>query len=146
MTRYLLDTNALSILAPAAREPDQRSKAFQQWALDRHENLFLSAVTLTEVQSGISRLHRKRAHKRAQVLEDWLDSVIQIYDARIYALTTEIALETGRLVDRAAGAGADPGFEDAAIAATAATEGMTVVTSNTRHFKHFGVPFITPPD
>ena len=48
------------------------------------------------------------------------------------------------MLDRAAAAGAAPGFEDAAIAATAFVHDLTVVTANTRHFKHFGVPLASP--
>jgi predicted nucleic acid-binding protein len=59
-------------------------------------------------------------------------------------LRRSAALEAGRLLDRAIGAGADPGFEDAAIAATAAVHNLTIVTANTRHFEHFGVPFMSP--
>jgi predicted nucleic acid-binding protein len=49
------------------------------------------------------------------------------------------------MLDRAIAAGTAPGFEDAAIAATAAVHSLTVVTANERHFKHFGVAFISPP-
>jgi predicted nucleic acid-binding protein len=48
------------------------------------------------------------------------------------------------MLDRAIGAGAAPGFEDAAIAATAAVRGLTVVTADKRHFASFGVAFISP--
>jgi predicted nucleic acid-binding protein len=48
------------------------------------------------------------------------------------------------MLDRATAAGAAPDFEDAAIAATAAVHGFTVVTANERHFRHFGVSFISP--
>jgi toxin FitB len=61
-------------------------------------------------------------------------------------LTPSAAVECGRLLDRAIGAGVAPGFEDAAIAATAAVHSITVVTANTRHFQHFGVAFISPID
>jgi len=38
----------------------------------------------------------------------------------------------------------DPGFEDIAIAATAAAHGLTVLTANERHFEPLGVPFANP--
>lgn len=143
--RFLLDTNVLSILAPRSKAPDETSARFQDWVRPRHETLFLSCVTLAEVQSGISRLERRRAPRQAAVLQQWMESICEIYGDRILPLTVEAALITGRLLDRAAGEGDDPGFENAAIAATAASEGMTVVTLNARHFRHFGVPFIAPP-
>jgi toxin FitB len=62
------------------------------------------------------------------------------------SFTPSTALAAGQLLDRAIGSGAAPGFEDAAITATAAVRKLTVVTANTRHFAHFGVPFISPFD
>jgi len=62
-----------------------------------------------------------------------------------FLLAANATLETGRMLDRAMAAGAAPGFEDAAIAAIAAVHGLTVVTANRRHFKHFGVALISPP-
>jgi len=37
-----------------------------------------------------------------------------------------------------------PGFEDIAIAATAAVRGLTVLTANLRHFEPLGVPCLDP--
>ena len=38
----------------------------------------------------------------------------------------------------------DPGFEDIAIAATAAARGLTILTTNERHFAPLGVPLANP--
>ena len=76
-------------------------------------------------------------------LAQWLSAVLELYDSRTLPLTSSVALEAGKLLDRAIGVGADPGFEDAAIAATAVVHDLTVVTANTRHFEHFGVSFIS---
>jgi predicted nucleic acid-binding protein len=48
----------------------------------------------------------------------------------------------GVILDRAPAH--DPGFEDIAIAATAAARGFTVLTANERHFAPFGVPVVNP--
>jgi len=149
MTRgYLIDTNALSILAPRTPSPRATTSAvpaFSAWLRDHGENLFLSVITLAEIQAGVSRLERKGAAKRAADLSRWLSAVLELYQSRTLPLASDAALEAGRMLDRAAGAGAAPGFEDAAIAATASVHGLTVVTANARHFRHFGVPFISPP-
>jgi predicted nucleic acid-binding protein len=107
--------------------------------------LFLSTVTLAEIQAGISRLERKGAPRRAADLTHWLDAIMELHGSRTLPLTSSVALEAGRLLDRAIGAGVDPGFEDAAIAATAVVHGLTVVTANTRHFETFGVTCVPPP-
>jgi hypothetical protein len=149
MPGYLLDTNALSILArptvPRNATTSDSAAAFRAWVREHGEELFLSAITLAEIQAGVSQLERKGATRRAADLSHWLSAILELYQSRTLPLAASAALETGRMLDRAIAAGAAPGFEDAAIAATAAVHGLTVVTANARHFKHFGVAFISPP-
>jgi predicted nucleic acid-binding protein len=146
---YLLDTNALSILAPRTMPPRTRALegavGFRAWVREHDDRLFLSVITLAEVQAGVSRLERRGAVKRAANLAHWLSAILELYQSRTLPLASTTALETGRMLDRAVAAGTAPGFEDAAIAATAKLNGLTVVTANERHFKHFGVAFISPP-
>ena len=103
-----------------------------------------SVITLAEIQAGVSRLERKGATRRAADLARWLTAILELYQPRTLPLASSAALETGRMLDRAVAAGAAPGFEDTAIAATAAVHGLTVVTANKRHFKHFGVALVSP--
>jgi toxin FitB len=149
MLGYLLDTNALSLLAPPAAprtgSAPGRAAAFRNWVRGHDDALFLSVITLAEIQAGISRLERRGATKRAADLSHWLIALLELYQSRTLPLASGAALETGRMLDRAIAAGSAPGFEDAAIAATAVINDLTVVTANERHFKHFGVSFISPP-
>lgn len=148
MSGYLLDTNAISMLAPqSAKERifPPHVAIFRTWVREHGEELFLSTVTLAEIQAGISQLERKGASRRAAALSHWLNAILELYDSRTLPLTSGVALEAGRLLDRAIGAGSDPGFEDAAIAATASVHGLTIVTANTRHFEAFDVASISPP-
>jgi toxin FitB len=149
MSGYLLDTNAISILAPrpaAQNVLPSHVARFRTWVREHDEQLFLSATTLAEIQAGISQLERKGSARRAAALSHWISAILELYESRSLPFTSFAALEAGRLLDRAIGAGADPGFEDAAIAATAAVNGLTIVTANTRHFEHFGVPYMSPFD
>jgi predicted nucleic acid-binding protein len=146
--RYLIDTNALSILAPQTAPPragPPNGAAFRAWVREHGENLFLSVITLAEIQAGVSWLERRGATKRAADLSHWLSAILELYQSRTLPLASDAALEAGRMLDRAAATGAAPGFEDAAIAATAFVHDLTVVTANARHFKHFGVRFVSPP-
>lgn len=148
MPGFLLDTSAISILAPRpGRKKNDPAPApvFQQWVREHDEELFLSTITLAEIKAGISKLERKGAHSRAAGLSRWMNAILTIYASRTLPLDGPAALETGRLLDRAAGAGAGPGFEDAAIAATASIHDLVVVTANIRHFEPLGVPFLPPP-
>ncbi len=148
MPGYLLDTNTLSILAPQSvpriGAASDRARAFRAWVREHEDTLFLSVITLAEIQAGISRLERRGAAKRAADLSHWLSAILELYQSRTLPLASGTALETGRMLDRAMAAGGAPGFEDAAIAATAAANDLTVVTANERHFKYFGVAFISP--
>jgi predicted nucleic acid-binding protein len=146
MPGYLLDTKAVSILAPPRLARDASTPdGFRAWVRDHDEELFLSAITLAEIQAGVCRLERRGAARRAADLAHWLGAILELYQSRTLPLVSSVALETGRMLDRALAAGAAPGFEDAAIAGTAAVHGLTVVTANERHFKYFGVAFIAPP-
>jgi predicted nucleic acid-binding protein len=147
MSGYLLDTNAISVLAPPSSAQNVlpiHVARFRTWVREHDDQLFLATITLAEIQAGISQLEHKGSARRAAALAHWLSGIVELYESRMLPLTSFAALETGRLLARAISAGADPGFEDAAIAATAAVHNLTVVTANTRHFKYFGVPFISP--
>jgi predicted nucleic acid-binding protein len=118
----LLDTNALSILAPQAGLRAGASSdrtAFRAWVRRHDHSLYLSVITLAEIQAGVPRLERRGDTKRAADLSHWLSAILDLYQARTLTLASGAALETGRMLDRAIAAGSAPGFEDAAIAATA---------------------------
>lgn len=146
MRGYLLDTNAISLLAPGIAPQMWVSgrAGFQSWIREHGDSLFLSVITLAEIQAGIAQLERKGASRRAADLAHWFEAIVELYESRVLPLTMAVALETGRLLDRAIGSGIDARFEDAAIAATASVHDLTVVTDNSRHFEAFGVPFMAP--
>lgn len=148
MSGYLLDTNAISALAPrAARsDPPAHIVAFRTWLRAHGDELFLSTITLAEIQAGVSQLERKGSTRRAAALAQWLSAIVELYDSRTLPLTAAAALETGRFLDRALGAGVHPVFEDVAIAATAAVHNLIVVTANARHFECFGVSLLRLSD
>ena len=146
MSGYLLDTNVVSLLAPAATGAAATLSRLQAWLRANDAQLFLSTITLAEIQAGVSKLERNGALRRAAALAHWLNIILELYNSRTLPLTSPVALEAGRLLDRALAAGANPGFEDAAIAATARVHDLTVVTANRRHFTHFGVAFVSPAD
>jgi len=71
MPGYLLDTNALSILAPPAIPRNATMSdgaAFRAWVREHDDELFLSAITLAEIQASVSRLERKGAARRCRRL------------------------------------------------------------------------------
>lgn len=131
---YLLDTVVLSELRKKDRHP-----GVVRWLQGRPaDDIFLSAVTIGEIERGIGR-QRSKDPAFAEALEFWLDRTIQIYADRILPVDTRIARRWGSLSARLGHDGAD-----LLIAATALEHELTVVTRNVRHFEPTGVAVIDP--
>jgi toxin FitB len=133
---FLLDTNIISELQKRRADPH-----ITTWVrLIAPSDLFLSAVTITEIEFGIARIQR-RDPMFARRLQEWLELTLRVYGERILPLTTGIARRWGRL-------SAQRGSKqlDLAIAATALEHGMTVVTRNISDFRPTGVSTLNPFD
>lgn len=138
---YLVDTNVLSAGAPAKTRPATDLTAW----MDRNSSrLYLSVITVAEVEDGIAKARREGASRKADRLAEWLEALLHLYSARILALDIATARVLGGLSDRARGSGHAPGFADLAIAATAQQRGHTVLTRNLRHFHMLGVTALDP--
>jgi len=137
---YLLDINIVSAGAPAKRRVGP--EAFAAWVRENGEHLYVSTVTIAEIEAGIARAVRIGATTKAERLRRWLAAVEHFYSGRILAFGLEEARMAGAILDRARTH--NPGFEDIAIAATTAARGLTVLTANERHFAPLGVPHINP--
>jgi predicted nucleic acid-binding protein len=137
---YLVDTNVISAVSPNRPTP----AALVEW-MDAHSaSLFLSVVTIAEVEDGIAKLRREKATRRSRDLAQWLEAVLHLYGDRILAFDTPTARIAGQLSDRARGQGHSPGFADIMIAATARQHSLTVLSRNARHFLPLGVPVHDP--
>ncbi|MDE8345362.1 MAG: type II toxin-antitoxin system VapC family toxin [Acidocella sp.] len=137
---YLVDTNVISARAPS-RVP---SADLIAW-MDAHSaDLFLSAVTIAEIEDGIAKAKREGASRKAADLTAWLETVLHLYGERILAFDVPAARIAGTLSDLARGQGHAPGFADIVIAATAKRHGLTILTRNLRHFEPLGVPLHDP--
>ena len=131
---YLLDTVVISELRK--RQP---AKSVVDWiGRQPEDDLFLSAVTVGEIQRGIAG-KRKSDPPFADELARWLDTLLQVYGDRVLPMNAEIARLWGDLSWQAGHAGAD-----LLIAAMAIHHRLTVVTRNTRHFDPLGVPVLNP--
>ena len=131
---FLLDTDVLSALRRRERHP-----ALAQWlARQRTADLYLSAVTVGEIERGITQQQRRDA-SFARELMVWLDRVLALYGDRVLTVDVSTARRWGRL-------SGSLGHEsvDLLIAATAIEHGLTVVTRNIRHFEPAGVPVFNP--
>jgi len=106
--------------------------------------LFLSAVTIAEIEDGIAKLRREGATRKAAELGAWLETMLHLYEERVLAFDMPTARLAGAISDRARARGHAPGFADIAVAATAARHELTILSRNLRHFEPMGVWAVDP--
>ena len=132
---FLLDTNVISEL----RKP-QADPAVVAWARGMAAyKLYISAITLLEIETGILRLER-RDSSQAAILRTWLEGhVIPAFAGRVLSIDSQVARRCARLhvPDRSNEC-------DALIAATALVHDMTIVTRNAKNFTFDGIAVINP--
>jgi toxin FitB len=137
---YLVDTNIISAASPTRQAPAE----LIAWMDAQSALLFLSAVTVAEVEDGIAKSRREGATRKSRDLRAWLEAVIHLYGERILTFDTPTARIAGALSDRARGQGHTPGISDIIIAATAQHSSLTILSRDTRHFAPLGVPVLDP--
>ena len=141
MTRYLVDTNVISVTAPTTQV---RRAELMAW-MDAHSTeLFLSAVTIAEIADGIAKAKREGARRKASDLAAWLQTVLHLYGDRVLPFDSATAEIAGALSDLARSRGHSPGFADIAIAATARRHDLIVLSRNERHFAPMLVAVLDP--
>ena len=130
---YLLDTNVVSELRK------QRPHGGVVAWLDSMDDaqLYLSAVTVGEIQAGIE-LTREQDPEKANEIEAWLELLAGVYNFLPMDAATFRAW--ARLMHRKS----DTLYEDAMIAATAQVHGLTVVTRNVADFQALGFEVFNP--
>ena len=126
---FLLDTVVLSELRKA-----QPSRKVVQWIkAQKVDSLFISVVSIGEIERGIERARKADAAFAAE-LEQWLETLLSLYADRVLQVSANAARLWGRLSAKLGHEGAD-----LLIAATALSHGATVVTRNVKHFVPTGV-------
>jgi toxin FitB len=135
---YLLDTNVVSELVKPAPEP-----RVWQWLNATPDNmLYLSVITIGEIQRGIDRLSLSPRKTR---YEQWLrEEIIELYTDRILGIDLQTMQQWGRLMARLETKGRVLPMLDSLLAATALVHDLRLVTRNERHFVDIGVMTVNP--
>jgi tRNA(fMet)-specific endonuclease VapC len=129
---YLLDTCVISEF----RKPQPQQSVIDWLDAQLEESLFLSAITIGEIQKGVTALP---ASKRQRSLQTWLDEVIYRYDKRILPLDVVALRRWGNLTAQLEKSGRVLPLMDSMLAATALVHRLTIVTRNVDDFADTGV-------
>lgn len=138
---FVLDTNVVSELRKVqSGKADANVKAWAD-SVDAAD-LFVSAITIMELELGVLAIERKDATQGA-LLRTWLEQhVLPEFSGRTLPIDTAVAQRCARLhvLDKLG----ERKEYDTLIAATALVHGMAVVTRNVADFEPTGVAIVDP--
>jgi predicted nucleic acid-binding protein len=133
----LLDTCVVSELVRPA--PDPRVLAWFESAPE--DGLFLSVLTLGELQRGADLLDERERRARVQT---WIDGLARTFADRLLPVDDAVAVRWGRLTAEARRAGRTRPAVDSLLAATALRHDLTLATRNVVDFEGTGVRLVNP--
>ena len=135
MSGYLLDTNVVSESSKPSPHPAVLD------FLDAHDDLWLSAIVLGELELGVQLLPEGR---RRDGLRDWLSRLKVEFDQRILPIESGEAEWAAAFRAQARRDGWLLRLADALIAGTAKARDLTVATRNVRDFSGLDVDIVNP--
>ncbi len=136
---YLLDTCVISELVKLESNRNVVSWIGEQ----REESLFLSSITVGEIQKGISLLNEDARKKNR--LQSWLDDELpERFRNRILSIDVKVARKWGEIMASAKKRGRKMPVVDSLIASIGLAFDMTVVTRNVRDMETSGVKLFNP--
>jgi len=135
---YLVDTNVIS----EARKGNRGNTGVRRFLADaagQDRSLYLSVVTIGELERGIGLVRHRGDHDQAEQLAAWYEHILSAYGDAILPIDNDIARVWGHLrVPSAENA------LDKLIAATALCYDLIVVTRNETDFAATGVRLLNP--
>jgi toxin FitB len=136
--KWLLDTCVISELVN--RRPNNKVVGWIDSV--EAEQIYLTVITVGEIQKGIEKLPDSRKRQR---LHAWLtDDLLLRFQERIIPIDIDVVLVWGTLTGRLEKEGKKMGAVDALIAATAVSHNLVLVTRNTKDFANSGVQLHNP--
>jgi predicted nucleic acid-binding protein len=135
---FLLDTNVVS----ETTRPQASGMVLDWIAAQDPESLFISAITLGELQRGALLLP---AGKRRKALLRWIETGIKAdFAARILPVDIRVMERWAQLEATTVKSGRRLPVLDSLIAATALAHELTLATRNVTDFKDANVPLLDP--
>ena len=136
--KYLLDTCVISELIKSS--PNVSVIGWMN--TQNEENIFLSVLTIAEIQKGISKLPES---KRKKNLQNWLDNDLhQRFHNKIIDINIEIARYWGKIQAEAEQKGKKMSVIDSLIASTGIIFDCVIVTRNVSDIETSGCTIFNP--
>ena len=133
---YLIDTNVISEL----RKTRRIDPGVVEWYSGVDDSqLFISALMLGEIRKGIELRRGRNDLPQADILENWLQAIIQRYSERILPIDANVADVWGEM-----NAIRPVSAIDGLLAATAKAHGLIFVTRNISDVEGLGVELLNP--
>ncbi|MBU2644889.1 type II toxin-antitoxin system VapC family toxin [bacterium] len=134
---YLLDTCVISELV----KPSPNEKVIDWLKNIPNERLFLSVVTIGEIRKGLT---KHPESKKKNLLTNWLNTLLEDYQTRIYSIDLTVAENWGIIQGKAEKDGNQLASVDSLIAAVAYTYNLILVTRNESDFVASNVTIFNP--
>jgi toxin FitB len=126
--KYLLDTCVISELV----KPSPNTAVLEWLRNAPPETLFLSGIAIGEIRKGLTKLPNS---KRKDRLTEWLITLLENYQDRVYSIDLAVAENWGIIQGNAEKSGMPMASIDGLIAAIAYTHNLVLVTRNMADFK-----------
>ncbi|MFZ1986735.1 MAG: type II toxin-antitoxin system VapC family toxin [Desulfatitalea sp.] len=134
----MLDTCVISELV----KPQPNVELVDWCGRQNEESLFLSSITIGEIQKGISKLPPS---ERKKTLQNWLDTdLLDRFGDRIIGIDTKVARMWGEIQAATEKTGLKMPVIDSLIASSGLVYDLTIVTRNVQDMQASGVRLLNP--
>lgn len=136
--KYLLDTCVISEL----KNINPNSSVVEWVNSHKEEDIYISVLTIAEIQKGITKLPDSQ---KKNILQEWLDNDLQQrFLGKILDINYEVASSWGKIQGKAEQHGKKMSVIDSLIAASGIVFDCTIVTRNVNDMEASGCKILNP--